>query len=263
MLQATIWKSGFFDFLSEHVGMTVLHPGGYEATGKLAQMSRVYRDTNLLDLACGRGTSSYYLADRFGCRVTGIDRSRKSIHEARRNLKNRHLDGRIQFRIGDAADLPFDDEFFDVVIAQSLFFSAGDRTQDEILDQVWRVMKPGGMFGCIELGWLREPSAEAARDVATTLGGPGSATLPTFEERERQFTRHGFRHLVTIKNRMRVDVGSLMKDESLSTAMGIAWKTMTNPEIRARLSDIRRVFVQYRDDLQYGVFSLKKPAVTY
>ena len=60
-----------FEFMSDHVGRKVLHPGGLEATRKLEELLGIERNKRVLDIACGKGRTAIYLAKRHGCSVVG------------------------------------------------------------------------------------------------------------------------------------------------------------------------------------------------
>ena len=77
--KCTIEKCDIFDFMAQHVGLSVLHPGGFEATSELANRCGFNEDQKIIDIACGKGTTSIYLAKRFGCKVIGIDFSERLI----------------------------------------------------------------------------------------------------------------------------------------------------------------------------------------
>lgn len=47
-----------FDFMARHVGITVIHPGGFDATRRLAESCRLSPRTRVIDIACGKGTSA-------------------------------------------------------------------------------------------------------------------------------------------------------------------------------------------------------------
>lgn len=66
-------KCDIFDFMARHVGMTVIHPGGFKATRKLLGALQLSPESRVLDIACGKGTSSFLLAENHGCNVAGID----------------------------------------------------------------------------------------------------------------------------------------------------------------------------------------------
>ncbi len=54
-------KCGLFDFMANEVGIKVLHPGGYKATKELCSMCNMDERSHVLDLACGAGTSSFFM----------------------------------------------------------------------------------------------------------------------------------------------------------------------------------------------------------
>ncbi len=71
--QRTIEKCDLFDLMATHVGVTVIHPGGFAATRKLAVSCHLDSETKVVDIACGKGTGAVYLAQRHGCQVVGLD----------------------------------------------------------------------------------------------------------------------------------------------------------------------------------------------
>ncbi len=89
----------------------------------------------VLQIACGGGEGALFLAREFPrARVRGVDRSIEAIRVA---VDRVGLDpeGRIAFKTGDAADLPYPDDHFDLV------------AQIDSLprpDEVVRVLRPGG-----------------------------------------------------------------------------------------------------------------------
>ncbi|MGI8632853.1 MAG: class I SAM-dependent methyltransferase [Solirubrobacterales bacterium] len=89
----------------------------------------------ILDIGTGTGVAALMLAREYpGARVRGIDVSEQMIREARRKT-GLDPEGRIHFRVSDAADLPWDDESFDLVAQVNMppFFS-----------EIARVLRPGG-----------------------------------------------------------------------------------------------------------------------
>ena len=60
----------------------VLHSGSLELTGYLGMVVGLNTTDRVLDIACGRGASSVYLANRFGCYVTGLDYGANNIAAA-------------------------------------------------------------------------------------------------------------------------------------------------------------------------------------
>src|SRR6266536_1621198 len=58
------------------------HPGGLALTEHLGTHLALSPGKRVLDVACGPGTSAIRLAQRFGCRVLGIDHSERLVHQA-------------------------------------------------------------------------------------------------------------------------------------------------------------------------------------
>ncbi len=97
----------------------------------------------VLEVGCGRGSLSSYFAAN-GWDATLLDSSPDVIEIAKKIFSTNGHSG--QFIVGDALDLPFDDESFDVVASIGLLehFEEPGRT----LDEQWRMLKPGGWLLC-------------------------------------------------------------------------------------------------------------------
>lgn len=94
-------------------------------------------DTGLrvLDLGCATGYLSEHLY-RNGCDVSGVDVSDDMIRKAKKGNAS------IDFRVGDARDIPFADETFDVVSSASLVNVVPE--PGKVVEQMVRVCKRGG-----------------------------------------------------------------------------------------------------------------------
>jgi SAM-dependent methyltransferase len=132
------------------------HVGGFEASEKLAQLLCPSRASTVLDVGSGLGGASRYLAAKYGCRVVGIDITEEYCGIAAKLAEHMGLQDLVEFRVGDASDLPFSDESFDVVWTQHV--SMNIREKPVLYAGIFRVLKAGGRF--------------AAHDVVQGPSGP-------------------------------------------------------------------------------------------
>ncbi|OLS25568.1 MAG: Glycine/sarcosine/dimethylglycine N-methyltransferase [Candidatus Heimdallarchaeota archaeon LC_2] len=101
------------------------------------------QDTKFLDLGCGAGASSWYLA-REGFNVKGVDGSQSAIDKARKYLLKENLIA--EFQVVDFVKTPFTDHYFDCVIDIASIQHNPKSLIPRIIDEVHRVLKPNGKF---------------------------------------------------------------------------------------------------------------------
>lgn len=104
-------------------------------------------DKIVLDYCCGNGNDSLYLAAHGAKRVTGIDLSDVSIANCLSLAKKQGLDGRIDFRIGDAEKTGFSDNTFDVVTEYGCLHHLD---LNRAMPELARILKPDGKIICTE-----------------------------------------------------------------------------------------------------------------
>ena len=99
--------------------------------------------THVLDLGCGDGTLSIGIAAVAG-RVTAVDAAAEEFAEAVEYVGG-HQIGNLTFVEADAHDLMFEDATFDACFCHSMLEAMPD--PGAALQEVRRVLKPGGMLG--------------------------------------------------------------------------------------------------------------------
>jgi len=106
---------------------------------RLVRHARVRSGDRLLDVGCGTGVVAITAA-KLGAHATGIDLTPELLQRARQNASISKVS--IDWREGDAENLPFDDGAFDVVLSQfgHIFAPRPEVAVGEML----RVLKPGG-----------------------------------------------------------------------------------------------------------------------
>ena len=152
------------------------HGRGMEATLELAAVLRVSTGHHLLDVGSGIGGPARFLAQRFGCRITGLDLTEEFCAVARRLTGLLGLEDRVAFQQGDALDMPFADGMFDGAYSMNVSMNIADKRR--FYGEIHRVLRPGAWLVLSELA--RGPDGEPeyptpwARSAETSF----LATLP-------------------------------------------------------------------------------------
>ncbi|MBD2568665.1 class I SAM-dependent methyltransferase [Anabaena lutea] len=100
-------------------------------------------DTQILDLCCGSGQATQFLVNS-SQNVTGLDASPLSLQRARKNVPN------ATYVEAFAEDMPFADNLFDVVHTSAALHEMHPEQLRKIIQQVYRVLKPGGVFTLVD-----------------------------------------------------------------------------------------------------------------
>jgi len=134
------WAAG--DFNRVALGIT-------EASQALVSAVNVRPGERVLDVACGSGNAALTAAHRHA-EVVGLDYVPALIERAR---KRAEAEGAaVDFRVGDAQALPFDDHAFDVVLSVFGVIFAPD--QERAMAELLRVTRPGGRIALAT--WMPE-----------------------------------------------------------------------------------------------------------
>ena len=121
-------------------------------TEALASTMRLEHGMRVLDLGCGKGISSIFLAREFAVEVWAVDLwidATTNWHRIRGQA-----DARIVPLQADARALPFAHDFFDAIICVDAYHYFG--TDDLALESLSRFVRPGGEIGVIVPGTLEE-----------------------------------------------------------------------------------------------------------
>ena len=150
-------------------GEASLHPGGVFSTERLFQKLSIGPNDYVLEIGCGSAKDLCRLVEKYNCRAIGVDSSDLILKFAEDRVRKTGLSSKITIMKGDVANMNFfDDEQFDIVIAQSVLATILDK--DKVATEVSRVLKSGGLFGDIELIWIDEPDDELVYNVEKRIG---------------------------------------------------------------------------------------------
>ncbi|MGB6583171.1 MAG: class I SAM-dependent methyltransferase [Streptosporangiaceae bacterium] len=160
--QQKTWASGDFAVVASRIVL---------ASELLADAAGLRAGWKVLDVACGNGNATLAAA-RSGTRALGIDYVPELLEGGRGRAMAEGLD--VEFRLGDAEDLPVPDASFDAVLSVfgAMFAPDHQRAAGEII----RVTRPGGTVGLASWtpdGFIGEMFGVITRHVP---GPPGVAS---------------------------------------------------------------------------------------
>lgn len=126
---------------------------------QLLKWGNVSDAKHILDVGCGIGGSSLYLAEKFQADAMGITLSpfqanRATERSQAANLADAKHTPQAFFQVADALDMPFDHNSFDFVWSME----SGEHMPDKVkfLQECYRVLQPGGTF--LMATWCHRPT---------------------------------------------------------------------------------------------------------
>jgi len=128
--------------LWEAVMSEQIHSGKDEVTDRMAAAVGLKPGMHVLDVCSALGAPARQIAKKYGVKVTGIDFTKTMLTKANERTKAAGLDNLVTFVDGNALDMPFKKETFDVVWGQEAWCYVTDK--DRLMAEAARVLKPGG-----------------------------------------------------------------------------------------------------------------------
>lgn len=101
------------------------------------------RGRRVLDVGCGTGRLAAALAERYGCKVWGVDRSPEMLEVARARVPPG-----VGLKVGEAEDLPFRDSWFERATMTLVFHHLDP---DRAIPELRRVLVPGGILAFLTM----------------------------------------------------------------------------------------------------------------
>jgi ubiquinone/menaquinone biosynthesis C-methylase UbiE len=237
-------------------GFSKLHPGGKFSTEKLLELCNIDRQKRVIDIGCGPGETTIYIAKRFGCHVTGVDIMPEMIKQAKENAIKQKVSHLTRFELVDAMSPVYSDTSFDIAIFQTVLMF-GDK--QKMLNFAYNALRDKGQVGAIELTWRNDPSEEIKETFARKFAEP-LINVETPENWISTFRRAGFQkvvcqeiHSMTIGTFIR-----MWKGEEWGNKIKIVLKCLSDKEVIKRMVTVIRLLKKYPDNLDYGVFLSQK-----
>lgn len=131
--------------------LSALAVGGESRFRQLALKGlSLHQNTQILDLCCGAGQTTQFLV-KYSDRVTGLDASPLALKRAKKRVP------KAEYMEGLAEELPFSDSSYDLVQTSVALHEMKPEQLTQILQEVYRILKPKGTFACIDLHQPHNP----------------------------------------------------------------------------------------------------------
>ena len=119
---------------------------------KVRRIANNYEHSKILDIATGTGDLAIELTKTGADKITGVDISPKMIEIARKKVNKRNLSDKIDLKVADALNLPFEDDTFDIVTCA--FGVRNFEDLDKGLKEINRILKPNGVAIILEFSQI-------------------------------------------------------------------------------------------------------------
>ena len=162
------------EFAEKEITKLIWSLGDYEQIAKttlpaalaLVEAAGIASGSSVLDVATGSGNVAMVAAGK-GARITGCDITPAMVELARSRAEREGLDA--TFEEGDAEELPFPDESFDVVL--SVFGAMFAPQPDVATKEMFRVLRPDGVLGMAN--WMRDGTIGRQTDLLQSYSPTG------------------------------------------------------------------------------------------
>ncbi len=166
--------------LWEAVMSEQIHSGADRTTDELASALGLKEGMHVLDVASALGAPARHIAKKHGVKVTGLDFTRTMNEKAIERNKKAGLDGVIDIVEGNAMDMPFKKNTFDVVWGQEAWCYVSNK--DVLAAECYRVLKPGGKLGFTDWVITGEVEADLLAKLYESMSFPYMETFGGWQE---------------------------------------------------------------------------------
>lgn len=233
-------------WLLARLGKRVLRPGGLEMTTRLLAAAGV-GGADVVELGPGLGRTAKDIGALKPASYVGVDDSGAASALVQQVVDQ--TGGRTV--VADAAATGLDAGSADVVVGEAMLSMQGDKAKKAIIDEAFRVLRPGGRYAIHELGLKPDTIAQETkdtirRDLARAI--KVNARPLTVQEWTALLSESGFEvKTVELAPMALLEPKRVLADEGPLGAARIVANVLTHPAARKRVLDMRGTFTRYRD----------------
>ncbi|MEH7115353.1 class I SAM-dependent methyltransferase [Neobacillus niacini] len=231
----------YLDFLSKF-GVSGAHPGGIKLTKQIFENENINEFSHILDVGCGTGQTSAYLAARYGAKVTGMDFNPIMVEKA----KNRMIKYQLPVEIiqGSIEKCPLPDSKYDFIIAESVLSFVN---KPRALKEIFRLLKYDGRLIANELTINRRLGSNYEEEIKQFYG---LDSILMEKDWITLFEQVDFKNIKTFLRKP-----SILHNDSLPE---FQYSEYIEPELYKIMQQHFNLMVKYQGILGYRVFICTK-----
>jgi len=229
-------------------------PGGKDSIRRIVQNSFLTKSSNVLDVGCNTGYSSFEITHLIGCHVTGIDISPEMIEVAKLFASKDTHSEKLEFLVADGMRLPFESESFDLTMSGGSTAFIEDKVR--ALQEYARVTRTWGFVADINFFYKEKPPTELIEKMNRLM----NINIQPWQREYWLDLYHNtglelyYTHFadVCVPSRKEVNIYC----EQMSTTVNA--DSDARLLIKNRLIEIMTLFAENHGYLAYGIFVLRK-----
>ena len=152
----------------------------------LAQLAKIKPNSDILDIGCGFGASSLYLAKQYSASVTGITISSVQVEMAKQAAAGEHLDA--QFLLMDAEAMSFQKQFDVLWSVESI---SHYQNLQNFFASAAKLLKPGGSFAITDWFKKKNLTREETREFIEPIEKGMFVELQVMDDYEKFLNENG------------------------------------------------------------------------
>lgn len=148
-------------------GASFIHPKGYGATQLLIQKLDIKHGDKIIEIGCGTGATLVEIASGFDVKIDGLDVLDEMLDAAKERIKFTGLEEKITlFKCEINEPLPFQNGAYDKVFMESVIGFQPAEGMNQMLSEIFRVLKKGGIFIANEALWKDNIPGEVVENIS-------------------------------------------------------------------------------------------------
>ncbi len=235
--------------LLARMGKRVLRPGGRELTNEVLAGLNIVSADHVVEFAPGLGTTARLIFQRRPAGYVGVERDEAAAARFNADI----VDSRYRCIVSSTQNSDLPDGSADVVMGEAMLSMQSDDNKKRIIDEAFRILRPGGRYGIHELS-LKPEGLDA--EIQSQVRGDLSRAIRvgarpmTAADWRALLEEAGFeiRHESTVPQRL-LEPRRLLQDEGPLRAAKVVCNVLRSRKARKRIITMRKTFRRHADHL--------------